>query len=102
MTDVLDVIKKLKEDLWKKYGNPITGYPYTQEEVHLTYYVSRLLDETGHGCSVDYKYTEKAAHAAFIAGYRIGRRKAVEMANEIVESRIDDAILALRGGRDDA
>jgi len=99
MVNILDVIAQLKTDLWSKYGN-VLDEKYTQQEIHMTYYLSTLMERSGHGISIDYKYTEQAAQAAFIAGLRIGGMDAEERANTIVASRIEDAISALRGEHD--
>lgn len=96
MSDVLEVIHKLKAALWDKYGN-VLKKPYSQHEIHMTYYVSTLLKDTGYELSEDYRYTEAATNAAFIAGLRIGEANAVEHAEAIVKDRIADAIAALEG-----
>lgn len=98
MTDILEVIAKLKDALWHKYGN-ILQKQYTQHEIHMTYYVSTLLDNTGLGPDNDYRYTQQSVSAAFIAGLRIGEKNAKEMADIIVKDRIADAIGALEDRR---
>lgn len=96
MINVLDVIARLKTELWDKYGN-VLNKQYTQHEIHMTYYVSTLLERSGHEISSDYKYTEKAVNAAFIAGLRIGDINSKERADAIVADRIENAISALKG-----
>lgn len=101
MSDVLEIIRKLKDRLWSEYGN-VLEKARSQDEVHMTYYVSDLLERRGHSwfkhdgiegaC-----YTEKAMQDAFTAGLRIGKREAEEIANRIVEDRMDDAVRALQG-----
>jgi hypothetical protein len=96
MTDILDVIRKLKADLWQRYGN-VLKKSYTQNEIHMTYYVSKVLEESGYELNSDYRYTEAATNAAFIAGLRIGQMDAKEQANAIVADRLEDAINVLKG-----
>lgn len=96
MSDILEVINKLKSTLWDKYGN-VLKEPYSQHEIHMTYYVSTLLDNTGRGHNSDYLYTQSSVNAAFIAGLRIGEANAEESAKGIVRDRLADAIAALEG-----
>lgn len=96
MTDVIDIISRLKQSLWDKYGN-VLKKNYTQDEIHMTYYVSQVLEKMGYELSTDYRYSEAATNAAFIAGLRIGRMNAKEMADAEVEDRIANAISALNG-----
>ena len=101
MSDVLKMIKDLADRQYQKYGDPLSR-PYEQEEVHMTYYVSKLLEERGH---VWFKsegvegacYTEKAMQDAFTAGRRIGQKEAVEMAENMVRERVENAMDALHG-----
>lgn len=95
--NVLDVIARLKTELWDKYGNVLSDREYNQHEIHMTYYVSTLLERSGHKISSDYKYTEQAVNAAFIAGMRIGDINSNERASAIVADRISEAISALKG-----
>lgn len=91
--DVLKMIDELRTRLWARYGNVLSA-PYTQDEIHMTYYAGEVLRQNGHewflvegregAC-----YTEKAMHAAFTAGLRVGKREAVDMADRIVEDRMD-------------
>lgn len=102
MADVLEIIRKLKEELWKEHGD-VLEREFTQEEKHLTYYLSDLLDKKGHSYvkpegGYGAMYTEKAAQAAFIAGLRVGIREADIKADRIVKDRISSAIHALKGG----
>lgn len=94
MSDILEVIHKLKATLWEKYGN-VLKKPYSQNEINMTYYVSTLLKDSGYELNEDYKYTETATNAAFIAGLRIGEKNAKEIADIIVKDRIADAVGAL-------
>ena len=48
MTDILQIIRDLRDSLWTRYGNPLTKYKATQNDVHMTYYVCRLMEEQGH------------------------------------------------------
>ena len=98
MAGILEVIAKLKDTLWHKYGN-VLQKQYSQHEIHMTYYVSTLLDNTGLGPDNDYRYTQQSVNAAFIAGLRVGEKNAKEIADIIVKDRIADAIGALEGRR---
>ena len=48
MSDVLKMIKELENRLFTSYGDPIANYKQTQHDVHMTYYVGRLMEERGH------------------------------------------------------
>ena len=99
MVNVLDVIARLKTELWSKYGN-VLDKKYDQNEIHMTYYVSTLLERSGHKLNEDYLYTEQAANAAFIAGLRIGKMDAKVHADQIVRDRLYGAICMLKGEYD--
>lgn len=93
--DVLKMIKELEERLFKNYGNPLATYKKTQDDVHMTYYVGRLMEELGHTyimpddirCEhVDCVYfSEKAIHDAFLAGRLIGNKERAQMRKELIE-----------------
>lgn len=101
MSDVLEIIRKLKDRLWEEYGD-VLERERSQDEVHMTYYVSDLLERRGHSwfkhdgiegaC-----YTEKAMQDAFTAGLRIGKREAEEIAERAIEERMNDDICMLQG-----
>jgi hypothetical protein len=102
--DVLKMIDELRARLWKQYGNTLTQ-PCTQDEIHMTYYAGEVLRQNGHEWfSVDGRegacYTEKAMHAAFLAGLRVGKREAVDMADRIVEDRMARAQIVLDSGHE--
>lgn len=99
MVDVLKMIEGLRAGLWSQYGDVLVR-PYEQEEVHLTYYVGELLRRRGFqwfksGEADGACYTEKAMHAAFIAGRRIGLQEAQRIADEQVAERLAAAREAL-------
>lgn len=99
MVDVLKIIRDMKERLWKEYGD-VLARENTQNEKHMTYYLSDLLERHGHRYEViDGKtvYSETAAQQAFIAGIRIGKREAERIAQEIVADRVGRAQAALAG-----
>lgn len=101
MSGLLKVIDELRQSLWAEHGNALRT-DYTQTEIRLTYYCGEVLRQNGHewfradgqegAC-----YTEKAAHAAFIAGLRLGQQEAGEIAERMVSDRMDAAIAALNG-----
>lgn len=101
MVDVLKIIQNLRDRLWSKYGDVLVR-EYTQDEIHMTYYAGELLRRHGfEWFKADGQdgacYTEKAMHAAFIAGQRVGKQDAEEMAKEIVQDRLYNARMALDG-----
>lgn len=83
MSDVLEVIKNLENSLWATHGNPLSNYTKTQHDVHMTYYVGKLMEEQGHkwvspnqikGEHEDrVYYSEKALHDAFLAGQLLAK-----------------------------
>lgn len=90
MSDVLKMIKELEDRLFASYGDPIDNYKQTQHDVHMTYYVGRLMEERGHeyitpkdkNCVY---YSEKALHEAFLAGQLLGAVNRKEMRKNIIE-----------------
>lgn len=94
MSDVLKIIDNLTNNLWAKFGNPLAKYKKTQNDVHMTYYVGRLMDELGHkwirpssikGEREDVAYfSERALHDAFLAGQLIARAENKEMRDAIL------------------
>lgn len=104
MSDVLKMIENLRQRLWDRYGD-VLRKEYSQDEIHMTYYAGEILRRHGHewfkspgqegAC-----YTEKAMHAAFMAGLRVGKRDAEEMAENIASERMVRAIRALEGHDD--
>lgn len=104
MSDILKIINDLRDRLWAKYGNVLAA-PYSQDEIHLTYYAGKVLEENNHNHIFIEKgkikgelndnvtfYSEKAMHAAFIAGRRVGLNegKAISETNrkELIQSLI--------------
>lgn len=81
--DILKVIENLGDRLWAKYGNPLANYKQSQEDIHNTYYVGRLMEELEHkwvspsnikGEHEDRAYySERALHDAFLAGQLLAR-----------------------------
>lgn len=92
--DVLKMIKNLEDNLFQKYGNPLETYKQTQDDVHMTYYVGRLMEELGHkwirpenikGEHEDRAhYSENALHDAFLAGRLIERANREEMIKNLM------------------
>lgn len=79
MSDVLQILNDLTDRLWAKYGNPLATYSKRQEDIHMTYYVGRLMKELGHKFVMPARisgpkraarvyYSEAALHDAFLAG----------------------------------
>lgn len=97
--DVLKIIADMKARLWREYGD-VLSKPFSQDETHLTYYASDLLNRNGFTHSVfdgETYYTEKALQRAFVAGVRIGKKEADALATQIVNERMSQAISALNG-----
>jgi hypothetical protein len=93
--DILNIIHDLKNRLYKQYGNPLSSYLKTQDDVHMTYYVGKLMEEVGHqyimpssiaGPKEDSVYwSEKALHDAFLAGRLVERVERKRMRQQIME-----------------
>lgn len=94
MSDVLKIIDNLTNNLWAKFGNPLAKYKQTQNDVHMTYYVGRLMEELGHKwirpsqIKGDHEnrayYSESALHDAFLAGQLIARAENKETRSAIL------------------
>jgi len=92
MSDVLKMVKDLEDRLFASYGDPIADYKQTQHDVHMTYYVGKLMEERGHKdilLKVDGKdttyYSEKALQEAFLAGQLLGAVDRKKMREDIIE-----------------
>jgi hypothetical protein len=102
MSDILKIINDLTQRLWAKYGNTLER-KYSQEEIHLTYYAGEVLRKNGHEYKVfngETFYTEKAMHAAFIAGFRVGLKEAYKDAKIQKIALIDELISELQSYKD--
>lgn len=94
MTDTLQTLKDLEERLFTSYGNPLAKYKKTHDDVRMTYYVGRLMEELGHkwiqpqsirGEHEDRAYfSEKALHDAFLAGQLLAKADNAEMRRSII------------------
>jgi len=94
MSDVLKMIQGLQDRLWKTYGNPLEGYKKTQDDIHMTYYVSKLMEERGHKYVQPSKisgehedrvyYSESALQEAFLAGQLLAKASNLEMRKSII------------------
>lgn len=93
--DILSIIETLTNNLFDKYGNPLKSYKKTQADVHMTYYVGKLMKELGHGWIGSNRisgekensayYSESALHDAFLAGRLLERESREELRKEILE-----------------
>ena len=89
MSDVLKMISELRDRLFASYGNPLATYNKTQHDIHMTYYVGKLMEEQGHehitpkdkDCVY---YSEKALHDAFLAGQLLAKQDVRELRKKIV------------------
>jgi hypothetical protein len=91
--DILKIIDNLRNQLWAQYGNPLAKYKQTQHDIHMSYYVGRLMEELGHKCISPSKisgekedrayYSEKALHDAFLAGQLLAKADNAEMRQAI-------------------
>jgi hypothetical protein len=92
--DVLKIIKDLEDRLFAEHGNVLAKYKETQDDVHMTYYVGKLMEENGHKYVMPERisgehedrvyYSEKALHAAFLAGRLIERTEREKMRGNIL------------------
>ena len=103
--DILQIIKNLRDNLWAKYGNPLANYIKTQDDVHMTYYVGRLMEEQGHeyvmpaameGKTEDFVYySARALHDAFLAGQLLARADRKTLKAELIlelKAQLRDAV----------
>lgn len=100
--DILKVIDNLRNSLWAKYGNPLAKYKKTQNDIHMTYYVGRLMEELGHkhilpiAIKGDHEdrayYSERALHDAFLAGQLLAKGDHAAMRKSILESVKEDMV----------
>lgn len=103
--DILQIIKNLRDKLWFKYGNPLANYKKTQDDVHMTYYVGKLMEEQGHGyvmpaaikCEHEdcVYYSERALHDAFLAGQLLARADRKMLKAELIlelKAQLRDAV----------
>lgn len=94
MSDILKIIDNLTNNLWAKFGNPLAKYKKTQDDVNMTYYVGKLMEEQGHkwirpsqikGDHEDRAYfSELALHDAFLAGQLLAKADNKEMRKVII------------------
>ena len=94
MSDILKIIDNLTNNLWAKFGNPLAKYKKTQDDIHMTYYVGKLMEEQGHkyispsqikGEHEDRAYySELALHDAFLAGQLLAKADNKEMRKAII------------------
>ncbi len=94
MSDILDMLNSLTERLWTQFGNPLANHKESQHDVHMTYYVGRLMEELGHkwiqpesirGEHEDRAYfSEAALHDAFLAGQLLAKADNAKMRAAII------------------
>ena len=100
--DILKVIDNLRNNLWARYGNPLAKYKKNQGDIHMTYYVGRLMEELGHK-DISPKairgehedrcyYSERALHDAFLAGQLLAKCDHAAMRKSILESVKEDMV----------
>ena len=92
--DILQIIRTLRDKLWFKYGNPLANYKKTQDDIHMTYYVGRLMEEQGHEYVMPDRikgehedrvyYSERALHDAFLAGQLLARADRKTLKAELI------------------
>ena len=105
MSDILKILNDLRDNLWNRFGNPLAKYKQTQNDIHMSYYVGRLMEELGHkwispsAIKGDHEdrayYSEKALHDAFLAGQLIARKNNLDMRKSIIaelRAELHDAI----------
>lgn len=94
MSDILQIIDNLTNNLWAKFGNPLAKYKKTQDDVHMSYYVGKLMEEQGHKYIAPRQikgehedrvyYSELALHDAFLAGQLLAKANYKEMRKAII------------------
>lgn len=87
MSDVLKMVNELRDRLFASYGNPLATYNKTQHDIHMTYYVGKLMEEQGHEHITPFDrvyYSEKALHDAFLAGQLLAKQDTRELRKKIV------------------
>lgn len=99
MSDILEVSKNLETRLRETYGNPLANYKKTQHDVHMTYYVGRLMEEQGHKHVIrgsEAYYSERAMHDAFLAGRLLSKANRKEMRKELIEELKEEMSYAIK------
>jgi hypothetical protein len=102
MSDILKMVNDLSDNLWKRFGDPISNNrqkndsSYDSDRIRMTYYVSRLMEERGHkyvsssrisGDKEDRAYySERALQEAFEAGRLLAKADALEMRKAIIST----------------
>lgn len=81
--NILQITESLSNRLLEKYGNPLDNYKRSQDDIHMTYYVSSLMEVLGHDwvdskqirgkCEDRVYYSERALQDAFLAGQLLAR-----------------------------
>lgn len=94
MSDILKIIDNLTNNLWAKFGNPLAKYKKTQDDIHMSYYVGKLMEEQGHKYIAPRQikgehedrvyYSEIALHDAFLAGQLLAKADNKEMRKAII------------------
>ena len=92
MSDVLKMVNELRDRLFASYGNPLATYKKTQHDIHMSYYVGKLMEEQGHewvSCKMKdgetrAHYSEQALNDAFLAGQLLAKQDARELRKKIV------------------
>jgi hypothetical protein len=105
MSDILTILNNLTERLWTEFGNPLANYKKTQNDVHMTYYVGRLMEELGHkwvrpanirGEHEDRAYySKRALHDAFLAGQLLAKADNVKMRAALVSELRAELVYAV-------
>jgi len=109
MSDVLKMCKDIEDQMFAKYGDPISkvkgNRDLDNERIRFTYYISRLMQERGHKwiCPAQISgehedrayYSEKALQEAFEAGMLIARGDAAKMREQIRLELKQDLMSAL-------
>ena len=105
MKDIREAIDNLRDRLWNKFGNPLSSYKETQDDVNMTYYVGRLMKELGHKYVMSERisgekenrahYSDSALHDAFLAGRLIERKSKNELRRSLREEIKQELMNAL-------
>lgn len=87
--NIMKIVRDLEERLMREYGN-VLREPFTQSEVHDTYYVSNVLELNGHVHDDNYKWDNSAINAAFVAGRRVERNEQEKRQSEEMSNAMSD------------
>jgi hypothetical protein len=95
MSKVLEYIDDVEKYLWATYGNPLTDYKKTEDDIRTGVYLAKLMKEQGHESSAPegkegLHYSEKALLDAFLAGRLLAKIDNARMRKAILSTLKDE------------